>query len=79
VLADVARYGVALTGVGVLLGIGGALVATSILTRFLYEIARFDAMTYAGIAILVAAVGGIAAMIPAWRATRVDPAIVLRA
>jgi hypothetical protein len=79
VLADVTKYGVALTSAGVALGIGGALGATAVLTRFLYHVARVDATTYVVITIVVAAVGGIAALIPAWRATRVDPAIVLRA
>jgi hypothetical protein len=78
VLADVARHGLMLVGAGLTLGIAGALGSTTILSRFLYEVARVDPITYVGITILVATVGGIAALVPAWRATQLDPAVVLR-
>ena len=78
VVGDVVKHGLFLTASGLALGIGGALGATTILTRFLYDVARADAITYAAITLVIGAVGATAALIPAWRATRVDPAAVLR-
>ena len=39
----------------------------------------YDPATFAGVAVLVVAVGFAASLIPAWRATRVDPMVTLRA
>ena len=78
VLAHIVRQGAALTGVGIGLGILAALGATGVLSRFLYGVARADALTYAAIALLVGVVGTVAALVPARRATRVDPAVALR-
>jgi predicted permease len=78
VLALVVRQGAALTAVGLALGVAGALAATKLLSSFLYGVARGDAVTYAVIVVLVGAAGVLAALIPARRATRVDPVIALR-
>jgi ABC-type antimicrobial peptide transport system permease subunit len=44
----------------------------------LYGIAATDSLTYAGSALLLGAVMLVASYIPAWRASRVDPIVVLR-
>jgi putative ABC transport system permease protein len=78
VLALVARQGVVLTAIGVLVGVGGAVAATRLLSGFLYGVERTDVPTYAVIVALVGAAGVLATLIPAVRATRVDPISALR-
>jgi ABC-type antimicrobial peptide transport system permease subunit len=78
VLALVARQGVVLTVIGVLIGVGASVAATRLLSGFLYGVERTDVPTYAVIVALVAAAGVLATLIPAVRATRVDPISALR-
>jgi putative ABC transport system permease protein len=79
ILALVVGQGMTLTGVGVLIGLAGAVVASRALITLLFGISRLDAVTYLGVVALLAAVSAIACWVPAWRAAQVDPAITLRA
>jgi ABC-type antimicrobial peptide transport system permease subunit len=63
---------------GAVSGIAAALWLGRFVTPLLYGLASYDPVTLVGSAVMLAAVGTIAAWIPAWRATRVDPAEVLR-
>jgi ABC-type antimicrobial peptide transport system permease subunit len=69
--------------IGLGLGIGLALVIATIgnagLTNFLFKTNPRDPFTYTGVAVLIAAVSFVAILIPARRATRVDPMVALRA
>ncbi|MFL5580545.1 MAG: ADOP family duplicated permease [Gemmatimonadaceae bacterium] len=78
VVGQVVRHGAALAGVGVVLGVLGALLLARLLTSLLYGVGASDpvAMGIAGGALLLVAV--LAALVPALRASRVDPAMVLR-
>lgn len=78
VLALVAKQGVVLTTLGLALGVGGAVAATRLLQRFLFGVAAADLPTYAVIVVVVGASGVLATLVPALRATRVDPVIALR-
>jgi putative ABC transport system permease protein len=75
----VIRQGMALTGIGVLLGLLAALAATRVIVSLLYGVSRFDPITYLFVIALLTAVSGIACWVPAWRAAQVDPSITLRA
>jgi putative ABC transport system permease protein len=79
ILAMILRDGLRLTAFGILIGLGGAVVASHALVTMLYGISRLDWMTYLGVVTLLTTVAGIACWIPAWRAARVDPSITLRA
>lgn len=67
-----------LVGAGILIGSLAAFGLTRILARMLYGVAATDPLTYAGVAALLAAVGLAASIVPAARATRVDPLVALR-
>ena len=69
--------GLALAGVGV--GIVAALGAARVLSSLLYGVTASDAPAYAGAGLVLAAVGLLASWVPARRASRLDPAVSLRA
>jgi putative ABC transport system permease protein len=73
------RQGLRLTATGVLVGVAGASAATGVLTSLLFRVSRLDPLTYAEVIVLLVAVSIAACMLPAYRASHVDPAITLRA
>ncbi len=68
-----------LLGVGLVLGLVGSLLATRLIQGLLYDVAPHDPSTLLGVALLMAAIGLIACWIPALRAARIDPGVVIRA
>jgi putative ABC transport system permease protein len=79
ILALVVRQGMTLTGLGVVIGLGGAAAASQAIVTLLFGVRQLDAVTYLGVVALLLGVSGIACSVPAWRAARVDPSIALRA
>jgi putative ABC transport system permease protein len=79
VLTMVARQGLILVAVGLVLGVAAAVAAGRVLSAYLYETQPTDPMIYALVAIACVAVGALACLGPAWRATTVDPLLALRA
>jgi predicted permease len=78
VLAAVVGEGMAVVGVGVVVGIAGAVAAARLLRGQLYEVSATDAGIYALVVVVTAAVALVATAIPARRATRLDPVAALR-
>ena len=78
VLKLVVRQGMAVTLVGVILGLIGALALTRVMQSLLFGVTAKDPFTFAVVAILLIAVAFIACFIPARRATKVDPLVALR-
>jgi putative ABC transport system permease protein len=70
--------GIVLTGAGVLLGAVLAWIATRAMQTLLYGISAGDPITFAVVLGLLATVAVVACAIPAIRAARVDPMVVLR-
>ena len=79
ILALVLRQGIALTSIGIAIGVVAAAAASRALVSLLFEVTRVDPITEAGVVALLLAVCAVACWFPAWRAVRVDPAITLRA
>lgn len=79
VLRWVVRQGLALGAAGAAAGIAGALAATRGLSSLLYGVSALDPATYAATLVVVLAMAAGAALGPAWRAARIDPAQTLRA
>lgn len=78
VIGLVAREGAVLTAVGGVVGLAVALGLSGGLRGLLYGVAPTDGVTVAGVIALMVSVAMLAAGIPAWRASRVDPTIALR-
>jgi putative ABC transport system permease protein len=78
ILRSVLRQGTTLAVAGVIAGTVAAVFATRVLRTFLWEVSTLDATTYVVVALLLIAVAGIASLIPALRAVRLNPVSALR-
>jgi predicted permease len=78
ILKLVLRRGLALTVLGIGLGLAGAFALTRVLGQLLYGVTATDPLTFVGISLLLALVALLACWIPARRATKVNPMIALR-
>jgi putative ABC transport system permease protein len=78
VLALVVGQGMALAGLGVGIGLLGALALTRLLGSQLYSVTPTDPGTFAAVAALLTSIALAATLPPALRATRVDPVVALR-
>jgi putative ABC transport system permease protein len=72
------RQGIALTAVGVALGIGVAIAASQLVASLLFNTSTVDLVTFTVIPLILIAVACLAIYLPARRASRVDPVIALR-
>jgi hypothetical protein len=79
VLALVLRQSLVPTAAGIGLGLAVASVVTGSLRGLLFGLTPLDTATFAGVAATFAVVAALAASVPAYRATRVDPLVALRA
>src|SRR5262249_37300145 len=70
--------GGALVGVGLALGVGGALLLAKVIQGLLFGVAPHDPLTLGAVAALMAGIGVAACWIPAARAARIDPGVALR-
>ena len=68
-----------LAGLGIAIGVVAALQVTHVMATLLFELTPRDPITMGTVVILLFAVALLASYLPARRATRVDPAIALRA
>jgi putative ABC transport system permease protein len=78
ILTMVLRSGLVLAFSGLGAGVAAALAVTRILSGLLYGITPTDPLTFAAVALVLLFVGATATLVPAWRATRVDPLVTLR-
>jgi putative ABC transport system permease protein len=78
-LGLVLREGFVMTGVGILVGVAGALAASRLLQVLLYEVSPTDPVVLGGTALGVTGAALLGYLVPALRASRVQPAAALRA
>jgi predicted permease len=67
-----------LTLIGAAIGLVGAFALTRLMASLLYQVRPDDPPTYLTVAVVLAGTALLAAWLPAWRATRVDPMVALR-
>jgi putative ABC transport system permease protein len=78
VLGMVVKEGMTLVGIGLGAGLAASLALTRVVSSLLYGVSASDALTYLIIAVALGGVALAATIIPARRATRVDPMNALR-
>jgi putative ABC transport system permease protein len=78
VLNMILTQGLRLTAIGLVVGVGAAFGLTRLLQTQLFNVRPSDPATLAGVATFITLVALVACYIPASRATRVDPMVVLR-
>jgi predicted permease len=67
-----------LVGYGVVAGLAGALITSRLLSGLLFGVGTLDPVVTAGVLVVAAALGIVASLVPARRATKVDPGLALR-
>ena len=67
-----------LVAAGTVFGLIASIAATRVMAGLLYDVSPLDPLVFAAVASLLAAAGFLASLIPARRATRVDPVVALR-
>jgi putative ABC transport system permease protein len=78
VVKHVLSQGMTITLGGLVIGLVASYWATRALAGFLFNVEPLDAMTYAAVAIVLAAAAALACWVPARRASRVDPVVAIR-
>ena len=78
VLRSVMAHGLTLAFIGLAAGLAAALVLTRLMETLLFEVKPNDPATLAGVAVVITAVAAAASLVPAFRATRVDPIVALK-
>src|SRR6266699_7002745 len=63
---------------GVVIGLAAALALSRVVTSLIFGVRATDPLTFVGVALLLVAVGLFATILPAYRATRVEPVRMLR-
>jgi len=79
VLRQIVGRGMSPTAIGIAIGVAGAVAISSGLKSALAGFRTSDPIAYLGAALLLAMVGAVACFLPALKATRIDPAVTLRA
>jgi putative ABC transport system permease protein len=78
VLWMVMRHGLVLTVIGIAAGLAGTFAAVNLLSNLLYGVKSTDPATFVAVSTVLGVVAMTACMVPAFRATRVDPILALR-
>lgn len=78
VLAQVMKQGLVLTTIGIVAGLAGAFALNRLIASLLFGVRPTDPITMVAVVATITLVAAIACWLPAWRASRVDPNVVLR-
>jgi ABC-type antimicrobial peptide transport system permease subunit len=77
-LRQVISHSLTLTAIGIVLGAAVALLSTHLLGNFLYKTSPRDPLAFSSALVVMTLAAAVASFFPAWRATRTDPARILR-
>ena len=78
VLAHVMKEGLFLAGIAVVAGLAGAFALSGLIASMLFGVRPIDMPTVAGVVGTMIIVAAVACLLPAWRASRLDPIAALR-
>jgi len=76
---DVVRSALALTGIGVIIGLGAAATVARIMRTLLFGVSPLDPLTFAVAPLILALAAALASFLPASRATAINPVDALKA
>jgi ABC-type antimicrobial peptide transport system permease subunit len=79
VLGQIMRQGLRLAAAGLILGLAGSLALNRLLGTLLFGVDPIDPGTMSAVAVMVVGVAALACWLPAWRASRLDASVILRA
>jgi len=74
----VLKQGLTIAIVGTSVGVALTMLVTKLLSKLLYGVAPHDPIIFGAVALILVVVAGLASLLPARRATRVDPLVALR-
>jgi putative ABC transport system permease protein len=77
--SSVMKEGLVLASIGVVLGLSGAIALNRLIAALLFGVTPTDVPTVTGVTATMIIVTVVACLLPAWRASRLDPNTVLRA
>jgi ABC-type antimicrobial peptide transport system permease subunit len=72
------KQGLQVAAIGGIIGLGGALAVNRLIASLLFGVLPTDIVTIAFVIATIMAVAVISSWLPAWRASRLDPNVVLR-
>jgi ABC-type antimicrobial peptide transport system permease subunit len=78
VLTQIMKQGLQVTAIGITIGLAGALAVNRLIASLLFGVQPTDTLTIAMVIATITAVAVVASWVPAWRASWLDPNIVLR-
>jgi putative ABC transport system permease protein len=78
VVGMIVRRGMLLVGIGLVVGIGGALGTNRLLADLLYEVGFGDALTFVAVGLFLTVIALLACLLPGRRAARIDPVKALQ-
>ena len=78
VITMIMTRGMVLVGIGLLVGLAGALGTNRLLTDLLYDIGVGDMTTFVGVSLFLVVIALAACLLPSWRAAKVDPVRALQ-
>jgi ABC-type antimicrobial peptide transport system permease subunit len=78
VLTQIMKQGLQVTALGVIIGLAGALAVNQLIASLLFGVQPTDTVTIAFVIATITVVAVVASCLPAWRASRLDPNVVLR-
>lgn len=79
IIAMILKQALWKTGVGLVIGLGGAFFLSRYLSTLLFEVQPTDPLSFAGVTLVLLLVALLASWLPAWRAAKIDPVTALRA
>jgi ABC-type antimicrobial peptide transport system permease subunit len=73
------RHGMTLAGIGLVFGVAASLGLTRLMSSLLFGVGFLDSITFAAALLILGLAAAMASFLPAWQASNVDPAGVLKA
>jgi ABC-type antimicrobial peptide transport system permease subunit len=78
VVRQIMKQGLQVAAMGIIIGLAGSVALNRLIASLLFGVQPMDTRTFAFVIATIASVAVVASCLPAWRAARLDPNVVLR-